>query len=283
VLSPKEWFQEGHGIIGGKKDLTRTLIPRHAKNGRIYIWTPPPVIADVALEECAKVIHKRMDAYQKKLYPDSTPPFGCDCCIKFPILCLNYPLAHGTSHLQCTNLCLLASLFHFSPGILGFYKECRCWWNWSGNCAKCSAPVRKMEGIFCANFCKPRSGWPACQKVWYAKCYKCLGQGKIPLKIIQDEKGNRWYKHDIRVQHINHGVRGAHASIHFQREDCWMVNLKGRPTGKGLDDTYLMLIRQASLDAMGGQAVATIQGHAAALKRSVYNCHLFRKMPTIPP
>ena len=34
---------------------------------------------------------------------------------------------------------------------------------------------------------------------------------------------------------------------------------------------------------MGGRAVATIHGHAAALKRSVGNCQLFRKMPTIPP
>ncbi len=198
-------------------------------------------------------------------------------------MCLNYPLAHGTGHLQCTNLCLLESLFHFSPGILGLYKERCCWWNWSGNCAKCSAPVQKMEGIFCANFCKPHSGWPACRKVWHAKCYKCLGQGKFLLKKIQDEEGNRWYKHDRRVQRINHGVHGAHASIHFQCEDCWMVNLERCLPAKGLDDAYLMLIRQANLDAMGGQAVATIQGHAAARKRSVYYCHLFRKMPTIPP
>ncbi len=78
-------------------------------------------------------------------------------------------------------------------------------------------------------------------------------------------------------------MHGAHASIHFQCEDFWVVNLKGRLLAKGLDDAYLLLIRQANLDAMGGQAVAAIQGHAAALKRSVYNCHLFRKTPTIPP
>jgi hypothetical protein len=34
---------------------------------------------------------------------------------------------------------------------------------------------------------------------------------------------------------------------------------------------------------MGGQAMATIHGHAAALKRSVSNCQLFRKTPMIPP
>ena len=140
-----------------------------------------------------------------------------------------------------------------------------------------------MERIFCTNFCEPCGSWPACWKVWHAKCYKCLGQGKFPIKRIQDEEGNRWYKHDRRVERINHGVRGAHASIHFQCEDCWMVNLEGRLPAKGLDDAYLMLIRRANLDAMGGRAVATIHGHAAALKRSVGNCQLIRKTPTIPP
>jgi hypothetical protein len=69
VLSPEEWFQEGHGIIGGKKDPSGTWILCHVKNGRIYIWTPPPVIADVTLEECAKAIHKRTDAYHIFLIP----------------------------------------------------------------------------------------------------------------------------------------------------------------------------------------------------------------------
>jgi hypothetical protein len=61
-----------------------------------------------------------------------------------------------------------------------------------------AAPQRhgRMEGIFCANFCEPRGSWAACRKVWHAECYECLGQGKFPIKKIQDEEGNRWYKHD---------------------------------------------------------------------------------------
>ena len=68
-LKPEEWFQEGHGIIGGEKDANGMWIPRHAGNGKAYIWTPPPVIADVALEECAKAVHKRTDAYHVFLIP----------------------------------------------------------------------------------------------------------------------------------------------------------------------------------------------------------------------
>ena len=69
VLSAEEWFQEGHGIIGGSRDSSGIWTPQHATDGKAYIWAPPPIIADVALEECAKAIHKRTDAYHVFLIP----------------------------------------------------------------------------------------------------------------------------------------------------------------------------------------------------------------------
>ncbi len=73
------------------------------------------------------------------------------------------------------------------------------------------------------------------------------------MKKIEDKEGNKWYK------------QGAHASIHFQCEHCWLINLEGHPPVERLDDAYVMLIRQANLDAMGGRAVATIEAHMAAI------------------
>jgi hypothetical protein len=69
ILSEKQWFMEGHGIIGGRRDQHGIWIPIHASNGKSYIWEPPPVIADVALEECAKAIHKQTDAFHVILIP----------------------------------------------------------------------------------------------------------------------------------------------------------------------------------------------------------------------
>jgi hypothetical protein len=69
VLSSKEWFQEGHGITGGKRESRGIWIPHHAADGKAYIWLPLPVIVDIALEECAKAIHKRTDAYHVFLIP----------------------------------------------------------------------------------------------------------------------------------------------------------------------------------------------------------------------
>ncbi len=62
-----------------------------------------------------------------------------------------------------------------------------------------------------------------------------------------------------------------------------MINLEGRLPLPGLDDAFVMLIRRVNLDAMGGRAQATIEAHAAAVKRLTENCKLFRMTPPIPP
>ena len=41
TLTVEEWFQEGHRMIGGEKDYNGLWIPKHAPNGKAYIWTPP--------------------------------------------------------------------------------------------------------------------------------------------------------------------------------------------------------------------------------------------------
>jgi len=60
---------EGHGIIGGRRDSHGVWIPVHNKNGAVFVWSPPSVIGDVALEECLKSIHKRPDAFHVFLIP----------------------------------------------------------------------------------------------------------------------------------------------------------------------------------------------------------------------
>jgi len=69
ILQVEEWFQEGHGVLGGSKNSHGVWIPNHEPNGRVYLWNPPPVIADVALEECMKAVHKRTDAFHIFLIP----------------------------------------------------------------------------------------------------------------------------------------------------------------------------------------------------------------------
>ena len=68
-LTPEEWFVEGHGIIGGERNAHGIWIPKHEPRSSIHLWTPPPAVADVALEELLKARHKRSDTYHIIVIP----------------------------------------------------------------------------------------------------------------------------------------------------------------------------------------------------------------------
>ena len=91
-----------------------------------------------------------------------------------------------------------------------------------------------------------------------------------------------WYKQGLREERLNQGVKGFHAVFPFQCEGCWMLNMEGRLPVPELDDAYVMLIRRANLDAMGGRAKTTIEGHAASLQRFIKNASQIRRTPSIP-
>ena len=58
VLSPEDWFGEGHDIAGwetGSDGFDRPVL----KEGRTYIWVPPPFAADAALAELRKKSHNQ--------------------------------------------------------------------------------------------------------------------------------------------------------------------------------------------------------------------------------
>ncbi len=69
VLSPEDWFVKGHGIKGGGPNDDGVWVPTHGNNRMHYLWAPPPVVVDVALEEALKAIHKRNDAVHIFLIP----------------------------------------------------------------------------------------------------------------------------------------------------------------------------------------------------------------------
>ncbi len=52
VLTPEGWFKEGHGITGGVLDGHNVWIPSHCKRDQMFLWPPPPAVADAALESC---------------------------------------------------------------------------------------------------------------------------------------------------------------------------------------------------------------------------------------
>jgi hypothetical protein len=95
-LQPKNWFVEGHGIVGGERDLHGVWIPAHVKNERAYVWELPPFIADIAVEECLKSIHKRTNAHHVFLIPRLYSPLWLHMFYKLSVFVFH--LSPGNLH-----------------------------------------------------------------------------------------------------------------------------------------------------------------------------------------
>ena len=134
-----------------------------------------------------KAIHKRTDAYHIFLIPRLCSPLWLRMLYKVSDIVFEIPAGswHWPSNMHKPlligiSLPLLTRnpwTLRGTPLLVGLERELH-------------QAVKKMEGIFCANFCKPRGNGPPCWNVWHANCYACLGQGKFPLKEVQDKEGN---------------------------------------------------------------------------------------------
>ena len=102
------------------------------------------------------------------------------------------------------------------------------------------------------------------------------------MRRVYDEEGNRWHKDAERVKNLNSGVSGAHCSIPFQCEICWIRNLEYR-NPQPEDDPYLMTIRRANLDAMAGKSRHTLAGHRRRTTEMVNHAVRIGKTPSLQP
>lgn len=58
VLSCEDWYEKGHGVVGGCKNSEGIWMPKEMEEGWL-LWSPPPAIAEVAVEELEVSRHKR--------------------------------------------------------------------------------------------------------------------------------------------------------------------------------------------------------------------------------
>jgi hypothetical protein len=72
VLSPEDWFERGHDLLGGKYDAKGFW--RHATKKGTFIWNPPPAAASVAIEELRKARIKRQDSMHVFVCPRLMKP-----------------------------------------------------------------------------------------------------------------------------------------------------------------------------------------------------------------
>jgi hypothetical protein len=61
-LTPKEWLWEGQGLGNDTwENCDKVKFPKRSER-RLFLWSPPPSIADVAIELLRTSVHRRTDA-----------------------------------------------------------------------------------------------------------------------------------------------------------------------------------------------------------------------------
>ena len=75
VLTPEGWFEEGHGITGGKHNAHKIWMPAHGPAGQLYLWAPQPPVADAALEQLLVARHKQTDSFHVIMIPRLMTPW----------------------------------------------------------------------------------------------------------------------------------------------------------------------------------------------------------------
>ena len=72
-LDPPDWFDVGHDIDGWKSGWDGMERPRLTE-GRVYLWSPPPFVADIAISELRKARIKRQSLSHLFVVPSLCSP-----------------------------------------------------------------------------------------------------------------------------------------------------------------------------------------------------------------
>ena len=95
-LSPGDWYERGHDIAGWSKRSDNHSFP--IIESGTFIWSPPPAVCNVALEELRKARIKRQDSTHIIIVPRLMTPLWlkqmykcCDLIVEIPPSCDYWP------------------------------------------------------------------------------------------------------------------------------------------------------------------------------------------------
>ena len=90
-LVPEDWFVRGHDIAGYSPNCDGIMIPTYKRG--IFIWTPPPAAARIALEELRQARHKRQASLHLFIVPHLMAPEWRSQLFKSADLILTLPFS----------------------------------------------------------------------------------------------------------------------------------------------------------------------------------------------
>ena len=104
-----------------------------------------------------------------------------------------------------------------------------------------------------------------CKGAWHAECYAQHSGDRFPVLRASDLDDALLTEEDLEddePDRFKHARAGDHLMCPFQCDRCHFVNLQGRfPGARREDDTLLLCIRRANLDAMWSRETSTVQSN----------------------
>ena len=111
-LSPQDWFDVGHDIDGWDMSWDGFMRPR-LREGRVYLWTPPPFVADVAIAELRKARIKRQKSSHLFVVPKLCAPLWMKQVFKAADFVFEVPAGRGFWKNGMHEPLLIAIIFPF--------------------------------------------------------------------------------------------------------------------------------------------------------------------------
>ena len=93
-LDPEGWFERGHGIVPGCMDTNSDGFPIPKYQSGTFVWSPPPVIADVVMEQVHDSRHKCHNSTHIILIPWLMTPSWRKALHKVADIVLSLPAGH---------------------------------------------------------------------------------------------------------------------------------------------------------------------------------------------
>lgn len=93
-LTPAEWFHRGHDILPNEFEINLDGIKLPRVRTGTFVWTPPPCLAEVAIEELRKARHKRTSSQHLFIVPRLMQPTYLKHLHKAADLIISVPVGH---------------------------------------------------------------------------------------------------------------------------------------------------------------------------------------------
>ncbi|GFH49897.1 hypothetical protein CTEN210_06373 [Chaetoceros tenuissimus] len=112
-LEAKDWFIRGHDIVPGGYSTNCDGMKIPTTKPGTFVWSPPPIIGDVAVEELRKARHKRQRSMHVFIIPRLMQPFWRKQLYKAADLVISLPPGHSAWPVNMFEPLTIGFLFPF--------------------------------------------------------------------------------------------------------------------------------------------------------------------------